>query len=78
MNGVPDTTVYFAAGYTVMLLGMVIYLISLALRFRNLRQDEKMLEDIDEKDEAFPARPGNSGSDTHAAGVVMENIVKKE
>jgi hypothetical protein len=48
---VPDTTTYFVAGYAVMLVGMAVYLVSLVLRFRNLRQDEQMLEDLDKKDQ---------------------------
>ena len=74
---VPDTSIYFAAGYTVMLLGMAIYLVSLALRFRNLRQDEKMLAEIDEKDEEYPARPAAGGPETRSAGIAAGETGKK-
>jgi hypothetical protein len=47
---VPDTTTFFIAGYAVIFVGMATYLVSLALRFRNLRQDEKMLEDLEKKE----------------------------
>jgi hypothetical protein len=47
---VPETTTYFIAGYTVIFIGMASYLISLFVRFRSLRQDERMLDDIEKKD----------------------------
>ena len=50
MDAVPETTTFLIAGYGVILVGMVIYLVSLILRFRNLRQDERMLEDLEKKD----------------------------
>lgn len=50
MDAVPETTTYLIAGYSVILVGMLIYLVSLFLRFRSLRQDEHMLEDLEKKD----------------------------
>lgn len=47
---VPETTTYFIAGYAVIFIGMASYLISLFVRFRSLRQDERMLDDIEKKD----------------------------
>ena len=50
MDAVPETTTFLIAGYSVILVGMIVYLASLVLRFRNLRQDERMLEDLEKKD----------------------------
>ena len=47
---VPETTSYLIAGYTVIFGGMAIYLVSLFIRFRNLRQDEKMLDEVKKKE----------------------------
>jgi hypothetical protein len=47
---IPETTSYLIAGYTVIFGGMAIYLVSLFIRFRNLRQDERMLDDVKKKD----------------------------
>ena len=74
---VPETTTYFIAGYAVIFIGMAIYLISLAIRFRNLRQDEKMLDEVEKKDEPAPVHLGNNGA-SEKAGMVMENTAKKE
>ena len=50
MNSVPDTMTYFVAGYAVIFTGIVAYLVSMIVRFRNLHQDEHMLDDLDKKD----------------------------
>jgi len=50
MDSVPETTMFLIAGYGVIMVGMIIYLVSLVLRFRNLRQDERMLEDLEKKE----------------------------
>ena len=50
MDFVPETTTFLIAGYGVIMVGMIIYLVSLVLRFRNLRQDERMLEDLEKKE----------------------------
>lgn len=47
---VPETTSYFIAAYAVIFVGMAIYLVSLFVRFRNLRQDERILDDVEKKD----------------------------
>lgn len=44
----PNTITFMIAGYAVIFSAVVAYVISLALRFRNLRADERMLEDIKE------------------------------
>jgi hypothetical protein len=47
-----NTTVYMVAGYTVIFGLMLIYLISLIVRRRNLQQDVEMLESLEKKDNA--------------------------
>jgi CcmD family protein len=37
----PNTTIYMVAGFTVILLGVFFYLLSLVLRIRNLNQKIK-------------------------------------
>ncbi len=43
-----DTLSYMIAGYAVIFGVMLVYLASLFVRWRNLRQDEEMLEQMDE------------------------------
>ncbi len=45
----PETTNFLIAGYTVIFVGFVLYLVSLFVRFRNLHQDEHMLDDLEDK-----------------------------
>ena len=47
-----NTTIYMVAGYTVIFGFMLIYLISLIVRRRNLQQDAEMLESLEKKDSA--------------------------
>jgi hypothetical protein len=49
MNAPADTLNYMIAGYTVVFVVLIIYLASLVIRFRNLKQDEAMLEEIEQK-----------------------------
>ena len=42
---------YLIAGYSVIFGIMLIYLVSLIVRWRNLREDEKMLSALEKKDE---------------------------
>jgi hypothetical protein len=44
-----QTTNYMLAGYIVIFGAMALYLVSLAARWRKLRQDEKMLEEEERK-----------------------------
>lgn len=44
-----NTMSYFIAGYGVIFGVMVFYLASLILRWRNLKQDEALLKDLDQK-----------------------------
>lgn len=43
-----NTTAYFIAGYTVIFGVMAIYLISLILRYRKLKQELAILKDLEE------------------------------
>jgi hypothetical protein len=45
-----NTTTYMIAGYTVIFGLMLIYLVSLIVRRRNLQQDAEMLEALEMKD----------------------------
>lgn len=50
-EGPAQTTTYLIAGYAVIFGVMLVYLISLILRARNLQQDLQILHDLDEADE---------------------------
>jgi len=45
-----NTTAYMIAGYTVIFGLMLLYLVSLIVRRRNLQQDAEMLESLEMKD----------------------------
>jgi len=45
-----NTTTYMIAGYAVIFGFMLIYLVSLIVRRRNLQQDAEMLESLEKKD----------------------------
>lgn len=45
-----DTTTYMIAGYAVIFGVMLVYLFSLALRRRNLKEDLKVLEDLEKRE----------------------------
>ena len=45
-----NTTTYMIAGYAVIFGLMLIYLVSLVVRRRNLEQDFEMLESLEKKD----------------------------
>jgi hypothetical protein len=47
MEGPADTLVYFVAGYVTIFVIMSIYLASLIIRHRNLRQEEEMLKSLE-------------------------------
>lgn len=46
-----NTVSYFAAGYAVIFGIMLIYLVSLIVRWRNLRQEEQILAELEKKEE---------------------------
>lgn len=49
MEGPADTLSYMIAGYGVIFGIMLVYLASLVIRWRNLRQDEEMLEELEKR-----------------------------
>jgi hypothetical protein len=50
MDAPADTLNFMIAGYSVIFGGLIVYLVSLAVRWRSLSQDEVTLKDL-EKDE---------------------------
>jgi hypothetical protein len=50
MEGPANTLSYMIAGYLVIFGVMLFYLASLIIRWRNLRQDEEILEQMEEKE----------------------------
>lgn len=46
-EGTPETTNFMIAGYIVFFLILIIYLVSLYARWRNLQQDMKMMEELE-------------------------------
>jgi hypothetical protein len=50
-NGTPDTSEYMIAGYIISFVVMGLYLASIYVRSRNLRQDMSMLEEIEKADQ---------------------------
>lgn len=51
MQGPADTFNYMIAGYIVIFGVLLVYLVSLVIRWRNLRQDEEMLGELEIKEE---------------------------
>ena len=45
---IPDTSVYMIAGFTAILGGIGVYIVSLVLRYIKLRKQAGMLEDLEE------------------------------
>ncbi len=58
----PDTSAYMIAGYTIFFVVSAIYLLSLAIRRRNLEQDLKTLESIQAESRQAPARAAGASS----------------
>jgi hypothetical protein len=50
-QGPIETTNYMIAGYAVIFGVMLIYLVSLVVRHRSLKQDIRVLQDLDEKEQ---------------------------
>jgi len=49
MDTPANTMVYFVAGYAVIFGIMLIYLVSLVVRHRNLTQEKQMLEELEKE-----------------------------
>ncbi len=52
MDTPANTLSYFIAGYAVIFGVLLIYMVSLIIRWGNLRRDEKMLLELDKKEES--------------------------
>lgn len=50
MDVTPNTVNFMILGFAVIFGAMALYLLSLWLRFRNLRQEEKALDEVERKD----------------------------
>lgn len=50
MDAPADTLTYMIAGYSVIFGIMAIYLVSLIVRWKNLRKDEELLKELEKKD----------------------------
>jgi hypothetical protein len=59
----PDTSGYMIAGFVISFLVMGLYVASMYLRARSLRQDQSLLEEMDReaKSAAEPKRPASPG-----------------
>ncbi len=51
MQGPADTLNYMIAAYAVIFTVMIVYLASLVIRWRNLRQDQEMLKHLEEAED---------------------------
>jgi len=49
MDAPADTLTYMIGGYAVIFSIMAIYLVSLIVRWKNLRKDEELLKDLEKK-----------------------------
>ncbi|HEY9088589.1 MAG TPA: hypothetical protein VIO36_10505 [Anaerolineaceae bacterium] len=49
MEGPANTLAYMIAGYAIIFTVLAVYLVSLVVRWRNLRQDEETLREIEKK-----------------------------
>lgn len=47
LQSIPDTSGYMIAGYAIAFVVMILYVASMFLRNRNLKQDLTMLEEMD-------------------------------
>jgi hypothetical protein len=67
----PDTSPYLIAGYAVIFGVMLIYLVSLAIRRRNLKQDLEVLEDLER------AGPGESAQEAFSPRAAQNDLASK-
>ncbi len=67
----PDTSAFLIAGYAVIFGVMLIYLASLAVRRRNLKQDLEVLEDLEQ------AAPGESAQEPFPRRAAQNDLASK-
>ncbi len=48
METTPDTTAYLIAGYSVILGGLLLYVVSLIVRWRTLAREERWLREVEQ------------------------------
>lgn len=51
MEGPANTLNYFTAGYIVILGTLAVYIVTLIVRWRNLKRDEAVLADLEKKED---------------------------
>jgi hypothetical protein len=78
----PDTSGYMIAGYAIAFLLMAVYVVSLYLRSRNLKQDVSMLEEMEKPAAALEVSqpqksPAKSNSNNKSANPVTKKSRQK-
>jgi hypothetical protein len=63
LDSPPDTSVYMIAGYSIFFALMIIYLVSLILRSRNLNQDLNTLEGMKDESRGMEGQMQAGGSE---------------
>ena len=58
LQNIPDTSGYMIAGYAIAFLVMILYVASMILRNRNLKQDLTMLEEMDKTSQPVTKKNG--------------------
>ena len=58
LQSIPDTSGYMIAGYAIAFLVMILYIASMILRNRNLKQDLTMLEEMDKTSKPVTKKNG--------------------
>lgn len=51
MDAPANTLNYFTAGYSVIFLTLAVYIVTLIVRWRNLKRDEGVLDELEKKEE---------------------------
>jgi hypothetical protein len=72
----PDTSAYMIAGYTIFFILIILYLISLFIRTRNLNQDLTILESIKEQSQASPGLRAASKPSSSTRPVVKRKATR--
>ncbi|HSL44385.1 MAG TPA: hypothetical protein VK897_13195 [Anaerolineales bacterium] len=76
----PDTSGYMIAGYAIAFLVMALYVASIYLRNRNLNEDMKTLEEMEESAppvQAAPAKQPRKGTSTSANNKSAKPVTKR-
>lgn len=58
LQSIPDTSGYMIAGYAIAFVVMILYVASMFLRNRNLKQDLTMLEEMDKTSKPVTKKNG--------------------